>query len=139
MTVRATGKDDLLRWQTRRRLDFNVRDIATGSSEHWEHLASRSSHLHCIQQHSVQAKMTKFQMNLTTLEVTRCSTCSEAFPGLHLLPGSTDCARCARDKHTPKLNSMPMAIIWILAPSQHSCRLIAINPSAHACSTTRGQ
>ena len=62
MTMRATGKDDLLRRQTRRRLDFNVTD-ATGSSKHWEHLASRSSHFN-IQQHSVQAKMTKFHVHL---------------------------------------------------------------------------
>ena len=55
-----------------------------------EQRALGQSQLPLIQQHSVQAKMTKFHAHLTTLEVTRCSTCSEAFPGLHLLPGSTD-------------------------------------------------
>ena len=57
------------------------------------------SQLPLIQQLSVQAKIEKFHMHLATLEVTRCSTCSEAFPGLHLHPGSTECARCGRDKH----------------------------------------
>ena len=47
----------------------------------------------------------KFRMQLASLEVTRCSTCSEAFPGLHLQSGSTECARCGRDKHMPKLFS----------------------------------
>ena len=58
-----------------------------------------------FQHRSVQAKMEKFHMHLATLEVTRCSTWSEAFPGLHLHPGSTECARCGRDKHTPRLYS----------------------------------
>ena len=53
--------------------------------------ALSQSQLPLIQQHFVQAKIT--------------STCSEAFAGLHLLPGCTECARCARDKHTPKLYS----------------------------------
>ena len=68
--------------------------------------ALSQSQLPLIQQRSVQAKMEKFHMrDLATLEVTRCSTCSEAFPGLHLHPGSTECARCGRDKHTPRLYS----------------------------------
>ena len=67
--------------------------------------ALSQSQLPLIQQRSVQAKMKKFHTHLATLEVSRCSTCLEAFPGLHPQPGSTECARCGRDKHTPKLYS----------------------------------
>ena len=108
VTVRATGRDDLLRQQMRRRLGYNVTVRATGSSEHWEQRALGAlsqSQLPLIQQRSVQAKMKKFHTHLATLEVSRCSTCLEAFPGLHLQPGSTECTRCGRDKHTPKLYS----------------------------------
>ena len=62
-------------------------------------------HLPLLQQRSVQAKMRKFHAHMAALEVSRCSTCSEAFPGLHLRPGSTECVRCSRDKHTPKVYS----------------------------------
>ena len=58
-----------------------------------------------FQQHSVQTKMLKFHTHFSTMELLRCSTCSEAFPGLHLHPGSSECVRCGRDKHTPKLYS----------------------------------
>ena len=58
-----------------------------------------------FQQHSVQTKMLKFHAHFATMELLRCSTCSEAFPGLHLHPGSTECVRCGRDKRTPKLYS----------------------------------
>ena len=34
-----------------------------------------------------------------------CTTCSEAFPGLQLHPGSAECAHCSRDNRTPKLYS----------------------------------
>ena len=61
-----------------------------------------------FQQHSVQTKMLKFHAHFATMELLRCSTCStcsEAFPGLHLHPGSSECVRCGRDKRTPKLYS----------------------------------
>ena len=45
MTEIATGKDDLLRLQTRWRLGYNTTEMATGNTEHWKHLASHSSHL----------------------------------------------------------------------------------------------
>ena len=74
-------------------------------------------HLPLIQQCAVQAKMRKFHAHMAALEVSRCSTCSEAFPGLHLHPGSNE---CVRDRHTPKVYST--AITCILAPSRHNCR-----------------
>ena len=78
-------------------------------------------HLPLIQQHAVQAKMRKFHAHMAALEVSRCSTCSEAFPGLHLHLGSTECVRCSQDKHIhPKCT--PPAITCILAPSRHNCR-----------------
>ena len=58
-----------------------------------------------FQQHSVQTKMLKFHAHFATMELLRCSTCSEAFPGLHLHPGSSECVPCGRDKRTPKLYS----------------------------------
>ena len=49
--------------------------------------------------------MLKFHSELATLEVLSCTTCLESFPGLKLKSQSTECVRCSRDKHTPKLYS----------------------------------
>ena len=73
----------------------------------------REQRVPLFQQHSVQTKMLKFHAHFATMELLRCtcSTCSEAFPGLHLHPGSSECVRCGRDKRT-------LAITWTLAPFQ---------------------
>ena len=47
--------------------------------------------------------MSKFHADMASIEVFRCMTCSEAFPGLRL--HSRECQRCSRDKHIPKLYS----------------------------------
>ena len=72
MTVRATGKDDLLR----RHADETEARLQCDRHRYREQRALGAlsqSQLPLIQQHSVQAKMTKFHAHLTTLEVTRCS------------------------------------------------------------------
>ena len=52
-----------------------------------------------------------FHAEIAALEMQKCTTCSEAFPGLQLRSHSTECMRCNRDKHVPKLyssmNNMP--------------------------------
>ena len=60
---------------------------------------------HREQRSSVQSKMTNFHRQLATLTFERCSVCSEGFPGLQLHSQSTECQRCSRDKHAPKLLS----------------------------------
>ena len=66
---------------------------------------SVSPQLPLFQQCSTQAKMRKFHSNMATLDTPVCATCSERFPGLQLHSNSTECLRCSRDKHTPKVYS----------------------------------
>ena len=58
-----------------------------------------------FQQCSVKAKMHTFHANMATLDTPVCTTCSEKFPGLQLYSNSTECLRCSRDKHIPKVYS----------------------------------
>ena len=53
----------------------------------------------------VQRKMANFHLAMSTIESPACSTCLEQFPGMKLSSKSAECARCARDKLTPKLYS----------------------------------
>ena len=78
-----------------------------------------------FQQHSVQTKMLKFHAHFATMELLRCSTCSEAFPGLHLHPGSSECTLWAGQAvggTSVHPSCTPLAITWTLAPFQHNCR-----------------
>ena len=63
------------------------------------------SHLPLFEQPMVRAKMQKFHAQIAALMVQKCTTCSEAFPGLQLRSQSAECMRCSRDKHIPKLYS----------------------------------
>ena len=65
----------------------------------------QQSQLPLFEQPSVQAKMRNFHAEIAALEMQKCTTCSEAFPGLQLRSHSTECMRCNRDKHVPKLYS----------------------------------
>ncbi len=58
-----------------------------------------------LHQQSVQKKMLKFHEHMASLNVSRCTTCLERFPGIQLGSQSSECLRCIRDKHTPKLYS----------------------------------
>ena len=49
--------------------------------------------------------MTKFHKEIATLSSQTCTTCMEMFPGLKVNSRS-ECVRCSRDKHMPKLFSM---------------------------------
>ncbi len=64
-----------------------------------------NSQLPLLHQQSVQNKMLKFHEHMASLAVLRCTTCLEQFSGLQLCSQSTECLRCSRDKHTPKLYS----------------------------------
>ena len=55
-------------------------------------------------------KMKEFLSKLSTLKVSTCVTCLEGFPGLIVRsasasPAKSECLRCVRDKHIPKLYS----------------------------------
>lgn len=58
-----------------------------------------------FEQPSVLAKMRKFHAEIAALEMQKCTTCLEGFPGLQLCSHSTECVRCNQDKHVPKLYS----------------------------------
>ena len=59
----------------------------------------QQSQLPLFEQPSVQAKMQKFHAEIAALEMQKCTTCSEGFPGLQLRSHSTECVRCNRDSH----------------------------------------
>ena len=63
---------------------------------------------------SVRTKMSKFHSTLAALQVSTCVTCMERFPGMTVRTtcGSTECARCSRDKHSSKA--------YILLRQQHA-------------------
>ena len=65
----------------------------------------QQSQLPLFKQPSVQAKMRKFHAEIAALEMQKCTTCSEGFPGLQLRSHCTECVCCNRDKHVPKLYS----------------------------------
>lgn len=50
-------------------------------------------------------KISEFHAYLENLVTSKCTTCYEAFPGLKLQRLTTECQRCWRDKHIPKLYS----------------------------------
>ena len=56
----------------------------------------------------IHLKLKEFHSKLSTLKVSTCVTCLEGFPGLIVRSASassaeSECLRCARDKHIPKL------------------------------------
>ena len=63
------------------------------------------SQLPLFEQRSVRTKMLRFHAHMASLDSPQCSTCSERFPGLRLCSQSTECLRCSRDKHSPKVYS----------------------------------
>ena len=71
-----------------------------------------------LKQCSVQMKMRKFHENFATLNSSKCSTCSESFPCIKLCFPITECMRCYRDKHTPKLYSSANVMDPGPSPSQ---------------------
>ena len=56
-------------------------------------------------QPSVRAKMLKFHSDIAGIDCPKCSVCLEQFPGMKLHSSSTECLRCYRDKHIPKMYS----------------------------------
>ena len=67
--------------------------------------ASQEAHIPLLEQKCVKDKMVKFHKDIAALSSPTCITCMEAFPGLKVSSRS-ECVRCSRDKHTPKLYSM---------------------------------
>ncbi len=54
--------------------------------------------------------MTNFHSRIAALQVSKCSTCLERFPGLNVKPvfpdsDNTECVCCRQDKHIPKTYS----------------------------------
>ena len=66
---------------------------------------SQEAHIPLLEQKCVKDKMAKFHKDIAALSSPTCITCIETFPGLKVNSRS-ECVRCSRDKHTPKLYSM---------------------------------
>ena len=66
---------------------------------------TRSSREEPFKQRSVQLKMRKFHEHFASISSPKCSTCLKCFPGIQLYASTTECMRCYRDKHTPKVYS----------------------------------
>ena len=64
----------------------------------------QEAHLLLLEQKHVKDKMAKFHQELFSIGSPTCSVCMEKFPGMKVNTKS-ECQRCARDKHTPKLFS----------------------------------
>lgn len=62
-------------------------------------------HLPQLEQEHVQAAMRAFHQDMATLESPMCTTCMKKFPGLKVSARTSECLRCSRDKHVPKLFS----------------------------------
>ena len=78
--------------------------LKTDSEKHRQQRGEQP-HLSLLEQPWVQQKMHTLHTHLATLYVSQCTTCSEGFPGLKLQSHTTECLRCCRDKHVPKLYS----------------------------------
>ena len=58
-----------------------------------------------FEQPTVHSKMRSFHSRLMSLEFFECTSCLEQFPDMSMSASRTECARCGRDKHIPKLYS----------------------------------
>ena len=83
-----------------------------------QHISSQEAHIPLLEQKCVKDKMAKFHKDIAALSSPTCITCMEAFPGLKVNSRS-ECVRCSRDKHTPKLYSMANN----MNPGQVPCEL----------------
>ena len=66
---------------------------------------SVSSQVALIDQPAVRAKMQKFHLSISNIEVPMCMTCLESFPGMNMCARLNECNRCHRDQCSPKLFS----------------------------------
>ena len=83
--------------------------------------ASQEAHIPLLEQKCVKDKMAKFHKDIAALSSPTCITCMETFPGLKVNSRS-ECVRCSRDKHTPKLYSMANNINPGQVPSELQVR-----------------
>ena len=119
--------------------------IATETSEEIEarrardrrnHMDLETAEVPLFQQTRVRFKMRHFHSRLKSVCVPRCVTCLESFPGMNVRRVSvssddTECLRCARDKHNPKIYS---SVKYKLLTVQHStcdsrCRRSSRSPT----------
>ena len=62
------------------------------------------------EQHHVQAAMHSFHAEMSSVQIPTCSTCMEIFPGMKINSRTSECLRCTRDRHEPKLYSSSSAV-----------------------------
>ena len=81
-------------------------------SSQQQQVANETSELQLFQQPRVRTKMQLFHARLTSLQTPKCVTCHERFPSMNIRQApttnnKTECVRCSRDKHIPKMYSTP--------------------------------
>ena len=91
--------------------DRDARLLRVRSSQQ-QQVANETSELQLFQQPRVRTKMQLFHARLTSLQTPKCITCQERFPGMNVRQApttndETECVRCSRDKHIPKMYSTP--------------------------------
>ena len=114
----------------RERLAVETNQQREDRLQHASERDREQSQLVLFEQRSVQVKMRRFHTHFASMNSSRCSTCSESFPELQLRPLSTECVRCCRDKHVPKMCSS-LLTIRTLAPYHPSCRLALIHANRY--------
>ena len=89
------------------------------------HIGSQAEtrHLPMLEQHHVQARMCHFHQEISTIESPTYSTCMEKFPGMKVSVNGSECLRCTRDKHIPKLYSIGNNMHPGVVPSQLQVKL----------------
>ena len=91
--------------------------LAAESYEETElrHQCDRDNHIQpcysqqpLLHQSTVESKINKFHTSMASLQMSACVTCMEKFPGMtvKMTFAGTECARCSRDKHSPKTYSL---------------------------------
>ena len=75
--------------------DLQRQKVAAESADH---------HFPLLEEQEVQDAMRSFHQEMASIQTPTCITCKEKFPGMQVNSHS-ECLRCYRDKHVPKLFS----------------------------------
>ena len=90
-------------------------------------------HVPSLEQETTRARMRKFHQEIATIETPTCSTCMERFPGMRVNVIKSECLRCARDKHFPKLFSVENNMHPGVVPTQLQVRKSICNYIMYNC------
>ena len=104
------------------------------------HMDLETAEVPLFQQARVRFKMNQFHSRPKSVCVPRCITCLESFPGMNVRKVSvssdeTECLRCARDKHNPKIYSSANNMDrYSLCSAVHVIHCAGVAPACPQCS-----